>query len=375
MPPRAVLTNSTTTGATSHFLEEEHDRWRDLLAAQAPMTRRYIESQAATLADAVIKKTAQVRFTLPDQVLPTLGNVQHAVVPTQSREQLAGGVGIFDKSARDVRTALTQRLDELEQSDDTGLSIAAGMMRYAVAISLVRDRLPAGRTVRYTAAPGEEIPTIPEVTSDVASSAITEATDAIVESADASTANEVETVHVPFAEVARHFYLPQLVAFDTTVEPERLLAKSAAEAEANVTAMQNFLSILHAAVALAPYMTTDALYQTKRSGMLGQLVNQARAFARYQTREIIGAVKRRAAVGELNRGLSLSLPYFDDNDLEVRMRDFMVIPAGRVMFNDAFVVRAARMEAAKIAQDTRLSSSTRKHLLISMSLLEQAFLK
>jgi hypothetical protein len=50
-----------------------------------------------------------------------------------------------------------------------------------------------------------------------------------------------------------------------------------------------------------------------------------------------------------------------------------VIPAGRIMFVPAFVVRAAREEQAKVAQDTRLNSSTRKHLLDEICMLETAF--
>ena len=52
---------------------------------------------------------------------------------------------------------------------------------------------------------------------------------------------------------------------------------------------------------------------------------------------------------------------------------FEVIPAGRIMFVPAFVVRAAREQEAKIAQDTRLSHSTRKHLLAELRNLDQAF--
>ena len=40
--------------------------------------------------------------------------------------------------------------------------------------------------------------------------------------------------------------------------------------------------------------------------------------------------------------------------------DLEIIPAGRIMFVPAFVVRAARGEQAKAAQDTRLNASTRK---------------
>ena len=59
----------------------------------------------------------------------------------------------------------------------------------------------------------------------------------------------------------------------------------------------------------------------------------------------------------------MSLPFFDDQTLEVKTHDFEIIPAGRIMFVPAFVVRAAVQERAKVAQDTRLSPSTRRHLL------------
>jgi hypothetical protein len=44
------------------------------------------------------------------------------------------------------------------------------------------------------------------------------------------------------------------------------------------------------------------------------------------------------------------------------------------MFVPAFVVRATREEQAKVAQDTRLSASTRKYLLLELKMLESAFL-
>jgi hypothetical protein len=45
------------------------------------------------------------------------------------------------------------------------------------------------------------------------------------------------------------------------------------------------------------------------------------------------------------------------------------------MFVPAFVVRSVRDEQAKVAQDTRLSPSTRKYLLLELSTLEDAFEK
>jgi hypothetical protein len=75
----------------------------------------------------------------------------------------------------------------------------------------------------------------------------------------------------------------------------------------------------------------------------------------------------------LNRGLSINLPYFDDQTLEMRTYDFQVTPAGRVMFVPAFVVRACLNEQVKVAQDTRLNPSTRKHLLDEFQMLLIAF--
>jgi hypothetical protein len=52
-----------------------------------------------------------------------------------------------------------------------------------------------------------------------------------------------------------------------------------------------------------------------------------------------------------------------------------VVPAGRIMFIPAFVVLIVRQQAAKVAQDTRLSRSTRKNLLLELNMLGQAFLR
>jgi hypothetical protein len=103
------------------------------------------------------------------------------------------------------------------------------------------------------------------------------------------------------------------------------------------------------------------------------LVNQGRALARYETLEIINTIKERAAQHDLNRGLSLSVPYFDDQELASALESFEVIPQGRIMFVPAFVVKAARLQQAKVADDTRLSPSTRKHLIQGLKMLEAAF--
>jgi hypothetical protein len=197
-------------------------------------------------------------------------------------------------------------------------------------------------------------------------SAIMAATDAIAE----EEGRAGDELLVPYVPAARRFYLPQWVAFD---DEDHLLVNTIGEAEAHLASMQRFLSILHMAVSLAPYIVADEAYQQKRYGMLGQLINQGRALARYETREIITVIQQRAAAHDLNRGLSLSLPYFDDQTLQMELHEFEIIPAGRIMFVPAFVVRAARERQAKVAQDTRLSHSTRKYVLAELKMLETAF--
>jgi hypothetical protein len=102
---------------------------------------------------------------------------------------------------------------------------------------------------------------------------------------------------------------------------------------------------------------------------------RGRELARLQVEEMIEKIRRRASVHGLDRGLSLSLPYFDDRAGELRWRRLEIIPNGRVPFIPAFVVLAARKEAREIEQDGELPESTKAHLLGLLLRLEQAFLR
>lgn len=362
----------TAVAGPAEHLRHEVEARRALFQAQPPVIQRFLEAQARHIAEALVQRLSQVRFKLPDRVVVEVPAPGHegklTPVPPEFREQLAGG--IMDRlTGTDIRAALRQRLAELSQSSHRPVAVSAELLRYATAMHMVYQMLPSGRSVTYVPADeDEEIPTIPVSDEAELASAITAATDVIVEE-EQREAGRGELI-VPYVPAARKFYLPQWVAFD---DEGRLLVNSVNEAEAHIASMQRYLDVLHAAVALAPYMVADEEYQRKRYGMLGQLINQGRKLARYETEEIIRTIKRRAAANDLNRGLSLSLPYFDDQDLQMKLYNFEVIPAGRIMFVKAFVVRAALEEQAKVAQDTRLSPSTRKHLLEELKALEEAF--
>ena len=164
--------------------------------------------------------------------------------------------------------------------------------------------------------------------------------------------------------------MPEWVALD---EEDDLLVPNSKDAEKMLEQMQEYFSLLHLAVRLAPYMLADKEYQRKRVGILGQLINQGRALAWFETRAIIDLIRHRAEKGSLNRGLSISLPYFDDQEFKMKQLEFQIIPSGRIMFLLGFVARACRNEQGKVAQDTRSNSSTRNHLLGELRLIEHAF--
>ena len=350
-------------------LRQEFEAAGALLQAQPPLTQRFAEAQARQIAEALVQKLPQIRFTLPDRVIGPGSDAQPVAVPADQREQSAGGAGLFDRfSKTELYKAVRNRLNELEQSPNRELRLSGQLLRFATAHHLIHNMLPTGRSVTYVAAEDEAIPTMPAGGQLEAASAITATTDAIAEEG-ATEAGRGELL-VPYVAYARQFYLPQWVALD---DHDHLLVNSINEAEAHLASMQRYMNVLHIALSLAPYIVADEDYQQKRYGMLGQLINQGRALARYETIDIVETIKRRAARHELNRGLSLSVPYFDDQTLKMELNNFEVIPAGRIMFVPAFVVRAAREEQAKVSEDTRLSASTRKYLLAELKMLEEAF--
>jgi hypothetical protein len=352
-------------------LAEEYERHQTLFSAQPAIVQRFLETQGKQTAQAIVDGDAHVKFSLPDRVICTLENVDQPTLVTILPDQRTHSSGSFVNRLRktELYKALRHKFTELEQSPDRAVSVASGLLRHATVMYMVYQMLPAGRTVTYRPADEEEtIPSVPEADEMELESAMTAGTDAIAEEGKPEEGRG--DLLVPFVPYARRFFLPQWVAFD---QNGKLLVKSVEEAESHLKSMQRFMEVLFLAVALAPYISADEEYAKKRYGMLGQLVNQGRALATYQVGEIICRIKERAAAGSLNRGLRLSLPYFNDQELKIEISNFEVIPSGRIMFLPAFVVRAVQQEEVKVSQDTRYNPSTRKHLLHLLEMLEQAF--
>jgi hypothetical protein len=350
-------------------LRQEYEEERYLYEGQPALVQHFLEQQARLIAQAILDNAPRVRFSLPDHVFPdgAARGADTLDVPVGQREQATGRWLAFGTC--DLRAQIVRQFTSLEHHLNPSISLSGHLMRFAVARTMIYQMLPEGRFVRYRLLVGDEIPSLPVEDGRTRKSALMAEKDAIVQGGDREPGRG--NLQTPYSPAALRFFLPQWVAFD---EKDRLLAASLQEAEAHIRSMQTFVRILHEAVAIAPCMVADETYQRKRMGILGQLVNQGRALGRHEVQEMIKRIKCRTDEGSLNRGLSLSLPYFDDQALTMKLYDMQVVPSGRVMFVPAFVVLAVRREYAGIIQDTHLNSSTRKHLLSLLAMLEKAFL-
>jgi hypothetical protein len=342
-------------------LAHEYEQLGHLFDLQPGMTRHFLDSQAGSILAALEGNAPRIRFQLPDLILLEAG--ESVAIPAGSRPRRVGG--LFLRASRADRfQQVVQALTELEHSLNPALSICGRLLRYALARTLVYSLLPDGHPVDYRCEPGDDIPSIPVGSQQPG--AVLSRTDAVAE----EHGEAEDRQQVPFVDAARRFYVPQWVAFG---DGDRLLAGSLGEAEATIASLRHAVGLLEEALDLCPGIVADPAYQRKRTGLLGQLINQGRALARAQADEIIAKIQHRAAAGSLNRGLSFSLTYFDDASLSLKTYPVEIIPNGRIMFIPAFVVRAMRLYEKKVRSDMLLTPSTRKHLLAEMTSIESAF--
>jgi hypothetical protein len=171
--------------------------------------------------------------------------------------------------------------------------------------------------------------------------------------------------------VARHIVHDRITLEDETAGG--ITGESVEAIEGKLGRYRRMVDTLYQALSLAPYIFTEQEYQAKRAATLGRLVPLGNTLAQLQLERIIGKIRERAGANDLNRGLSLSLPYFDDRALEMKLYEFEVIPAGRTLFVPAFVALAARREQEAVEQNDGLSPSTRMHLLEEIKSLQRAF--
>jgi hypothetical protein len=303
-------------------------RLREGLAfeSQPAETQRLFQQQAVRIGTALLERKGEIRFRLPERIVwPEAGNGEggSSDVPVEFREQIVAGF-LNRIPAKDIRSAFRGRLAQLENSGYSGVRAGAALLRFAVVRHIVHDLIPEKLTAGLPAA---------------------------------------DFLFPQDGEGYRPWAVPE------APDEKRFLQ----DAEGALPRLRDGLSILHQAVSLAPYMFADKEYQAKRDVLLARLLSLGHAVADGHIRNIVRTIRRRADADDLNRGLRLSVPYFDDRALEMKLHEFEVIPPGRTMFVPAFVALAAAREQEKIGQENSLSSSTRMHLLAGLKSLEQAF--
>ena len=69
------------TNTTVHHLQQEYESQKALFENQPAIVQRFLESQAQVIADALISKTSQVRFSLPDRVVTQIDQDGTITIP------------------------------------------------------------------------------------------------------------------------------------------------------------------------------------------------------------------------------------------------------------------------------------------------------
>jgi hypothetical protein len=141
----------------------------------------------------------------------------------------------------------------------------------------------------------------------------------------------------------------------------------------SLVVLREFSRLLNIAQQVTPCIACDPCFSDTKYTLETRLRESGRAVARYQTEQMIATIWRKSACHDLDRGLWLSLPYFDDPSLEIRIWNFDVIPAGWVPFMPAFVVVASIKEQALVRDDNRLNLATKAHLIAQLRMIEKAF--
>ncbi len=364
LPVSGVMDNASSQ------LRREFQNYQQLLLAQPASVKQQLEVQAKHLTEALDHQVAYMKYYLPEAVylpLPDRG-IDSRRLLARSRKYSVGGL-TNRLVHRDMESALLKQLSNLGNSTDPVVSTSAQLIRYSLAMYIVHSYLQDGQNVQYRAEANDDIPCVPVIQVEESRQVALEERDKAVEQiARMRSGRRNEKFD---GGEGSAFFLPEWIVVD---DQQRLLVEDTQKAEAIIKSMERYLSMLHSAVRLAPCLVVDEEYQRKHYGILGQLVNQGRALARFEVVQICQTIKNRAAAHALDRGFSLSLPYFNDQTLALELFSFDVVPSGRVLFVPSFVVLAVRAQGAKIIQQALFNRTTRLNLVKELYLIERAFL-
>ncbi len=327
-----------------------------LLQAQPQTIQNFFLGQARLIIQALDAGKQRIRFSFPEYVLRPLSSKEplyqkESLSPRYRRQQV--GRMLRRNDSPDLIQNLMDRLFELRRSANTAISTCADLLCFLLARQLL-ESLPEGKPFISQGDPHRDsYASNPDI-----------ALNQTIQSASRNLETEF------FNEKMSCFYLPQWVAFNSNGE---LILPTEQEAKERIQCMRNYMHRLLLVLAIDPAITGENAFRQRYFGMVSQWTHQGRAYAQYQTLQIIHTIRQRAQQNSLNRGLSLSLPFFDDQALELRTFDFEVIPPGRILFEPFFVVQAVEDAKVRVSGDPSLNDTTKHHLLAELDLLQKSF--
>ncbi|MFZ5808213.1 MAG: hypothetical protein ACOY16_02925 [Chloroflexota bacterium] len=191
-------------------------------------------------------------------------------------------------------------------------------------------------------------------------------------SADEAIATCAEIIRYQTA-LALFSSLPRKVVEETSSGVDALAASTLEEAECQVHELEGYVHVLTMAFAVEPAIGEEEAYSNMTSRMIQRLIEAGLSYCQRSTLQIISTIRQRVAQNSLNRGLSVSIPYFDDEVLQLRRFDLEVIPPSRILFEPIFVVNAVQEAKKMVSDDPNLSPGTRQHLFEQLEVLEKSF--
>ncbi|MCX8061368.1 MAG: hypothetical protein N3D16_02170 [Anaerolineales bacterium] len=305
--------------------EQKGMLWRN----QTKTVQQQFVAQAERILQAIQENRPTLEFSLPEKVIlidPFTHAYREESVPTRYRHQTISR-RLFHRSQSTLSSVL-QRLSDLQSSSYLSLSLSANILRYWIA-RLWLNQLPKG----------EQLPQIPSAQS------------------------------TPSATDEPQRYFPEWLLFNAKGEP---LFSNREEAEQRIHAIESTLEILLSAMAIDSEIVEEEAFRSRYTALIKQWTEQGRLYSEYLTKEIISTIHQRESQHTLNRGLTIHLPYFDDQLLEIEYLDLEVVPPGRIPFEEVFLYNAVQNAKQQVFNDKKLSPTTRQHLLSELELLESS---
>lgn len=315
----------------SFYVESEH-KW-SLWRNQTPEVQQHFLRQAEQILRAIQENSSTVEFFLPEKVIlsdSVAKTFREESIPKRYRHQL-----LHQRVTQRKKSSLSrvlQHLCDLQNSSHLSISLSASILRYWVA-HLWLNQIPQG----------ESLP----VNSDKYDRP--------------SDQNEVDQPDR---------YFPQWMLIDADGQP---LFSSISEAKTRIQSIEETLQSLLSMIAFDPAIVEEKAFRSRYTGLITQWIEQGRAYSEYLTKQIVAEIRHRNSQHTLNRGLTIRLPYLNDQLLEIEFLEIEVVPAGRIAFEAVFLLQAIHRTEQRLSENIKFSPTTRQHILAELKILETSF--